>query len=125
MEKVKEILAATLMLFIFAGVFTILYRLLVWHTFPALLGYSLLIALVMLKSILTRLRNHHPVEELTPADQTNLMLLLLFSLSTFCSMLLIAFLVKEQLISAAVSFLALLCCIHRTYTLFLFKKSKT
>ena len=112
MEKAKEILTVVLMLYIIAGVFVMLYQLLVWHSFPKQFGYTLLIALLALKGTVIRLRCSHREKELTKTDRSAITFWLLLSVLFFCLILMISFLLKGEQVNAFIAFLTLLLCTY-------------
>lgn len=114
MEKMKEILAAVLILYIIAGLFALLYQLLVWHSFSRPFSYTLLIALVSLKGTIISLRRDYTEQELNKTDWSRLIFLLHLSLIIFCLILFISFLLKGQQIAALISLLTLLVSAYRT-----------
>lgn len=116
MEKAKETLTVMLMLYIIIGLFALMWQLLVLHTFPRFLSYSILISLVLLKSVLTNLRAHTPEQELSAADQSKIVFLLKLSLAIFCFVLFVSFLITDQPVAAGLSLLTLLLCASRIKT---------
>lgn len=114
MEKMKEILAAVLILYIIAGLFALLYQLLVWHSFSRPFSYKLLIALVSLKGTIISLRRDYTEQELNKTDWSRLIFLLHLSLVIFCLILFISFLLKGRQIAALISLLTLLVSAYRT-----------
>jgi hypothetical protein len=113
-KKAKEILSVLLMLYIITGIFVVLYQLLLWHSISKQFGYSILVAIVLLKGALLGLRRDHDERQLTKTDRLKTMRLLRICLTAFCLLLFISFLLKGYRVSAFVSFFTLLVSLYYT-----------
>jgi Ca2+/Na+ antiporter len=104
MERVRETAVALLMLFLLIGTLIIIYSLLMWQILPKILALSLLFALVILKSVLTRMRNDQTAQELNYTDTRLIKFLLLSIFSVFCIVIFISYLLKSQQQAAELAF---------------------
>jgi hypothetical protein len=113
MEKVKEVIAVLLMLYIVAGIFALLYQLLVWHSFSKVFSYTLLVALVSLKGTVVCMRRNYEEKELTKSDWSKIIFLLQLGLLIFCLILIVTFSLKAQWIAALMALLIFLFSAYR------------
>jgi|GEM_PF-6223010 len=123
MQKAKETLTVVLMLYILTSAYAVIWQLLVLHHFPGLLSYSILLALVPLKSLLIRLRTDMREQDLSAADRSRLALLLKLSLLLFCFVLLVSFFNTDQPVQALLSLLTFLLGLTRLRSLDFFTSS--
>ncbi|GAA4308328.1 hypothetical protein GCM10023149_02220 [Mucilaginibacter gynuensis] len=117
MEKVKSILAAALMIYIFIGIYIILYNLLIWHFFPKIFSYTLLAALVMLKGAIISMRYNQPEAALKKCEKNYLGSIFQISLLLFFAVLLFTYLFERQYISAFISLSLLLLTAYKVKVL--------
>jgi Ca2+/Na+ antiporter len=104
MERVRETAVALLMLFLLIGTLIVIYSLLMWQILPKILGLALLFTLVILKSVLTRLRNDQTAQELNYTDTRLIKFFLLSILSVFCIVIFISYLLESQQQAAELAF---------------------
>lgn len=101
------------MLYIVAGIFALLYQLLVWNSFSKVFSYTLLVALVSLKGTAVCMRRNYEEKELTKSDWSKLIFLLQLSLLIFCLILIVTFSLKAQWIAALMALLIFLLSAYR------------
>jgi hypothetical protein len=114
MDKIRKILAVILMLYIITGIFIILYNLLLLHSFSRHFGYTLLVALLLLKGTLIGLRCNRAEQKLTQTDRSKMIFLFHLSLILFCLLVFISLMLKGQQIAAFISLLALVLVLYCT-----------
>lgn len=103
-----------LMLYIITGIFIIFYQLLVLHSISKHFGYTLLVALLLLKGTLIGLRCSNAEQKLTKTDRSKMIFLFQLSLIIFCLIVFISLMLKGQQVSAFISLLTLVLVLYCT-----------